>query len=84
MPPSGFVFLDDAYRSLDAIEAQSGRECRGLPMAMRDFADQTLAARRPAVKPCHVGSRETVLRKIALEGVAIVSATTAYAATDRN
>ena len=32
-----------------------GEEGRGLPFALRDLVDEALAARSPAVEPCHVG-----------------------------
>ncbi len=38
--------VEQAWR-FNAVVAQSGQESRGPPMAMRDFVDQTLAARRP-------------------------------------
>jgi hypothetical protein len=40
---------------LDAVVAQRGEEGRGLPFALRDLIDEALAARGPAVEPCHVG-----------------------------
>ena len=42
-------------RRLDAVVAQGGEKGRGVPMPMRDLVDEPLAARRPAVKPRHVG-----------------------------
>ena len=40
---------------VDAVVAQRGEECRGLPFALRDLVDEALAARSPAVEPGHVG-----------------------------
>jgi len=42
-------------RRFNAVVAQSGEESRCVPMTMRDFIDQTLAARRPSVEARHVG-----------------------------
>ena len=40
---------------IDAVIAESGKERRGLPLALRDLVDEALSLRRPAAKPGHVG-----------------------------
>ena len=42
-------------RRFDAVVAQRGEEGRGLPAAMRNLVDETLALRRPAAQAGHVG-----------------------------
>src|SRR5271155_4663635 len=41
-------------RSLDPIVAQRRQECGGVPVAMRDLADQALATRRPPTQRRHI------------------------------
>ena len=41
--------------SVDPVEAQGGQEGRGLPMAVRDFADEPGAALCPSPQRCHIG-----------------------------
>ena len=45
----------------DAVLAERGEESRGLPAAMRNLIDETLALRGPAAKPCHVGLRPRLI-----------------------
>ena len=40
---------------IDAVIAKSGKERRGLPLALRDLVDEALSLRRPAAQPGHVG-----------------------------
>src|SRR6202044_3657861 len=40
---------------IDAVIAKSGKERRGLPLALRDLVGEALSLRRPAAKPGHVG-----------------------------
>ena len=42
-------------RCIDAVMAQGGQEGRGLPAAVRDLGDETLAAWRPSPQRSHVG-----------------------------
>ena len=42
-------------RCIDAVMAQGGQEGRGLPVAVRDLGDETLAAWRPSAQRRHVG-----------------------------
>ena len=42
-------------RCIDAVMAQGGQEGRGLPVAVRDLGDETLAAWRPSPQRRHVG-----------------------------
>jgi len=46
--------IDDAG-SIEPIGAQGGQERQRAPAAVRDFRDQSLAARRAPVGACHVG-----------------------------
>ena len=46
--------LDEPWRH-HAIVSQSGDEGEGLPAALRDFGQQTLAARCPAAQRGHIG-----------------------------
>jgi hypothetical protein len=56
-------------RGLDAIVAQGGEKDRGLPRPMRDLVDEPLAARRPTVKPRHVGLGPGLVEKQQTRGI---------------
>ena len=55
--------LVDHQGSGDGIAPQTGDEGGDLPMAMRDFADQALAAAATAAQPCHVGAGTGLVHK---------------------
>ena len=39
----------------DAVDAQSGEESGGLPLALRDLVDEALSPWRPAAQAGHIG-----------------------------
>jgi len=47
----------DEPRRLDAVVTERGDEGHGFPMAVGNFGDEPLAARRPAAQRLHVGLR---------------------------
>lgn len=63
--------VDDARRG-DGIMAQGGQEGAGLPVAVRNAADQALASRGTTIEACHVGLHpgfvdEDELRRVELD-----------------
>ena len=54
---------------VDAVVAQGGEEGRGLPAAMRNLVDETLALRRPAAQAGHIGLRPRFIDEHQAPGV---------------
>lgn len=50
-------------RRIDAVMTQGREEGQRLPVAVRDFREQLLAAGRPAAQACHVGLRPCFVDK---------------------
>ena len=59
----------DEPRRLDAIVAKRGDEGHGFPMAVGNFGDEPLAARRPAAQRLHVGLRPGLVDEYQTLGV---------------
>jgi len=60
--------IQDA-RCANAIGAQTGNKGQGLPVAMRDFGDQTLPARAPAPERRHIRLGPGLIDKDQARGV---------------
>ena len=63
------VFLPKYSPDLNPILAKSGKERRGLPLALRDLVDKALSLRRPAANPGHIGLRPGLIDEDETPGI---------------